>query len=113
MRIQFGLYSVLGALRATSDWQDVHDELQRMPRRSRPPTVRLVAIAACFILVLAIDAVLMATASPVVTVPPAESLVNTTACRPAQSRAHPRSPDEVQVRSPHPERGQLSRLFSC
>jgi hypothetical protein len=26
MRIQLGLYSVLGALRATSDWRAVHDE---------------------------------------------------------------------------------------
>ncbi len=29
MRIQFGLYSVLGALRATQDWRAVHDELRK------------------------------------------------------------------------------------
>ena len=28
MRIQYGLYSVLGALRASSDWRVVHDELR-------------------------------------------------------------------------------------
>ena len=30
MRIQFGLYSVLGALRATRDWRAVHDELRKV-----------------------------------------------------------------------------------
>ncbi len=28
-RIQVGLYSVLGALRATCDWRAVHDELMK------------------------------------------------------------------------------------
>lgn len=32
-RIQLGLYSVLGALRATSDWRAVHNEL----RNGDPP----------------------------------------------------------------------------
>jgi len=37
MRIQFGLYSVLGALRATRDWRAVHDEL----RKGDPPQTDL------------------------------------------------------------------------
>ena len=37
MRIQYGLYSVLGALRATSDWRAVHDEL----RKGDPPRTEL------------------------------------------------------------------------
>jgi predicted unusual protein kinase regulating ubiquinone biosynthesis (AarF/ABC1/UbiB family) len=36
-RIQLGLYSVLGALRATSDWRAVHDEL----RKGDPPETDL------------------------------------------------------------------------
>ncbi|HEX7168710.1 MAG TPA: AarF/ABC1/UbiB kinase family protein [Acidimicrobiales bacterium] len=36
-RIQLGLYSVLGALQAASDWRAVHDEL----RRGDPPTTDL------------------------------------------------------------------------
>ncbi|MGQ0434107.1 MAG: hypothetical protein ACT452_17090 [Microthrixaceae bacterium] len=32
-RIQLGLYSVLGALRATRDWRAIHDEL----RKGDPP----------------------------------------------------------------------------
>jgi predicted unusual protein kinase regulating ubiquinone biosynthesis (AarF/ABC1/UbiB family) len=37
MRIQFGLYSVLGALQATSDWRAVHEEL----RKGDPPQTEL------------------------------------------------------------------------
>ena len=36
-RIQVGLYSVLGALRATRDWRAVHDEL----RKGDPPQTDL------------------------------------------------------------------------
>ena len=37
MRIQVGLYSVLGALRATGDWRAVHDELDE----GEPPQTEL------------------------------------------------------------------------
>jgi hypothetical protein len=36
-RIQMGLYSVLGALRATGDWRAIHDEL----RKGTPPQTGL------------------------------------------------------------------------
>ena len=56
---------------------DTEAALQRMPRRSRPPTNRLVAIAACFILAVAIAAAVIADRQSVGT-PPADSPTNTT-----------------------------------
>ena len=52
---------------------DTEAALERMPSRSRPPTIRLLAIAACFVLVVAIAAVVMADRQSVDTVPPSES----------------------------------------
>ena len=65
---------------------DTEAALERMPSRSRPPTIRLLAIAACFVLVVAVAAAVMADRQSVDTVPPAES--PTTDCpTPAQPRA--------------------------
>lgn len=65
---------------------DTEAALQRMPRRSRPPTLGLAAVAACFILAVAIAAVVIADRQSVDTVPPSES--PTTECpTPTQPRA--------------------------
>jgi hypothetical protein len=63
---------------------DTEAALERMPRRSRPPTIRLLAIAAAFVLVVAIAAAFMADRQSVDTAP-AES--PTTECpTPVQPR---------------------------
>jgi hypothetical protein len=65
---------------------DTEAALGRMPRRSRPPTIRLVALAACLLLAVGIAAVVMTDRQSVDTVPPAESPI--TECPPpAQPRA--------------------------
>jgi hypothetical protein len=51
---------------------DTEAALQRMPRRSRPPTIRFLAIAACLLAVVALAAV-AAERQSVDTVPPSES----------------------------------------
>jgi hypothetical protein len=48
---------------------DTEAALQRMPRRSRPPTIRLLAIAACLVAVVAVAAVVTADRLSVDTVP--------------------------------------------
>lgn len=58
---------------------DTEAALERMPRRSRPPTIWLVAVAACLILIVAIAAVEVADRQSVDTVPPAESPTTTAA----------------------------------
>ena len=64
---------------------DTEAALERMPSRSRPPTIRLLAIAACFVLAVVIAAVVAADRQSVDTVP-AES--PTTECpTPTQPRA--------------------------
>jgi hypothetical protein len=60
---------------------DTEAALERMPRRSRPPTIRLLAIAACFVLAVAIAAVVVADRQSVDTVPanaPTTECPNTT-----------------------------------
>lgn len=52
---------------------DAEAALERMPKRSRPPTMRLVAIAACFAVAVGVAAAVMADRQSVDTVPPAES----------------------------------------
>ena len=52
---------------------DTEAALQRMPRRSRPPTIRLLAIAACLLAVVAVAAVVTADRQSVDTVPRSES----------------------------------------
>lgn len=65
---------------------DTEVALQRLPRRSRPPTIRLVAIAACLTLAVAIAAVVLHDRQSVDTVPPSQS--PTTECpTPTQPRA--------------------------
>jgi hypothetical protein len=49
---------------------DTEAALRRMPRRSRPPTIGLLAIAACLLAVVALAAVVMADRQSVDTVPP-------------------------------------------
>jgi hypothetical protein len=64
---------------------DTEAALERMPRRSRPSTIRLLAIAACLVLAVSIAAVVVADRQSVDTVPPAES--PTTECpNPSQPR---------------------------
>jgi hypothetical protein len=65
---------------------DTEAALERLPSRSRPPTVGLLAIAACFVLVVAVVATFIAGRQSVDTVPPADS--PTTECSsPDQPRA--------------------------
>jgi hypothetical protein len=52
---------------------DTEAALRRMPRRSRPPTIGLLAIAACLLAVVALAAVVTADRQSVDTVPPSES----------------------------------------
>lgn len=66
---------------------DTEAALERMPRRSRPPTVRLLAVAACFILAVAIAAVVMPERQSVDTVTPAQSPTTTECPDPIQPRA--------------------------
>jgi hypothetical protein len=63
---------------------DSEAALERMPSGSRPPTIRLLAIAACFVLAVVAAAVVMADRQPVETVLPAQSPECPT---PAQPRA--------------------------
>jgi hypothetical protein len=49
---------------------DTEAALRRMPRRSRPPTIRLLAIAACLLAAVALAAVVTADRQSVDTVPP-------------------------------------------
>ena len=73
---------------AVQEQTDTEAALQRVPRRSRPPTIRLLAIAACFVLAIVLVAVVIAERQSVDTVPPSESPSNTTECPdPAQPRA--------------------------
>lgn len=59
---------------------DTETALQRLPHRSRPPTIRLLAIAACLLAVVALAAVVTTERQSVDTVPPAESPTQTTDC---------------------------------
>jgi hypothetical protein len=52
---------------------DTEAALQRMPQRSRPPTIRLLAIAACLIAVVAVAAVVMAERESVDTIAPSQT----------------------------------------
>jgi hypothetical protein len=57
---------------------DTEAALERMPHRSRPPTVGLLAVAACLLAVVALAVVLSVDRDSVLTVPPAEA--PTTSC---------------------------------
>jgi len=60
------------------DRTDTGAALQRMPRRSRPPTIRLLAIAACLLAVVALAAIVTAERQAVDTTDPSNSPTQTT-----------------------------------
>ena len=67
---------------------DTESALQGMPRRSRPPTIRVLAIAACLLAVVALAAALAADREEVDAIGPSESPTQTTECpSPIQPRA--------------------------
>ena len=73
---------------AVKEHTDTEAALRRVPRRSRPPTVRLLAIAACVLAVVALAAVITAERQSVHTTDPSNSSTQTTYC---PSTTHPRA----------------------
>jgi hypothetical protein len=62
---------------AVVEHADTEAALRRMPRRTRPPTARLLALAACFILAVAIAASMLPDRESVSTVTSADSATTT------------------------------------
>ena len=74
--------------RQVKERTDTEAALERMPRRSRPPTIGLLAIAACLLAVVGLAAVVTADRQSVDTTDPSNSPTQTTDCPdPTQPRA--------------------------